>query len=375
MAGIGGLDMMVEMMMREFMRHKLRTALTALGVTIGIFLVVTVSSISEGVMYYVNDQISITSGLVTVTQADVPRYMMQQSEIDQNLVADVESLSGVQAVAPILMQTVSGVEITGTERGRENILRGVNIAVADGRELNAGSDEIIIGKSYAENNDYSVGDRIKLKEREFEIVGILEESGDTNIDNAVHMDLPVLQDLTDKEGIVSIMMVQPVSVDDADAIENAINDDFPDLSAATDKSIMNSVGDMLGQLNVMTFALGSIAALISGIVIMNVMIISVRERRRQIGTMKAIGATSRQILLTVVLESVTISVSGAVVGVMLGYSGAAFINGILASPIALVTPRLVAEGILFAVGIGVVSGLLPARQAARLNPIEAIRYE
>ncbi|MFH0956285.1 MAG: ABC transporter permease, partial [Candidatus Aenigmatarchaeota archaeon] len=193
MAGTGGFDMMVEMMMREFLRHKVRTALTALGVTIGIFLVVTVSSISEGVMYYVNDQISITSGLVTVTQADIPRYMMQGSEIDQNLVADVESLSGVEAVAPILMQTVSGVSITGTEPGRENILRGVNIAVADGRELSPGTDEIIIGKSYAQNNDYGVGDRIKLKEREFEIVGILEESGDTNIDNAVHMDLAVLQ--------------------------------------------------------------------------------------------------------------------------------------------------------------------------------------
>jgi putative ABC transport system permease protein len=375
MAGIGGLDMMMEMMMREFMRHKLRTALTALGVTIGIFLVVTVSSISEGVMYYVNDQISITSGLVTVSQADVPSYMMQSSEIDQNLVADIESLSGVEAVAPILMQTVSGVEITGTEPGRENILRGVNIAVGDGRELSPGADEILIGRSYADQNDYGVGDRIKLKEREFEIVGILEESGDTNIDNAVHMDLAVLQDLTGKEGKISIMMVQPVAADDASLIENAINDDFPDLSAATDKSIMNSVSDMLSQLNVMTFALGSIAVLISGIVIMNVMIISVRERRRQIGTMKAIGATSRQILLTVVLESVTISVSGAVVGVLLGYSGAAFINTILASPIALVTPRLVAEGILFAAGIGVVSGLLPARQAARLNPIEAIRYE
>jgi putative ABC transport system permease protein len=138
---------------------------------------------------------------------------------------------------------------------------------------------------------------------------------------------------------------------------------------------MNSVNDMLGQLNLMTFALGSIAALISGIVIMNVMIISIRERRRQIGTMKAVGATNKQVLLSTLLEAVAISVSGAVVGIILSFGGAAYINMILMQPLALVTPRLIIQGILFAAFIGAVSGILPARQAARLSPIEALRYE
>ncbi len=366
---------MWEMMLREFERHKLRTILTALGVTIGIFLVTSVSSISEGVIYYVNDQIAITSGLVTVTQRDIPMYSIQSSEIDYDLVSDVENVGGVDEVAPILFATVSGVSITGTETGRENILRGVNIEVADGRDVEQGAKELVIGKAYADKNDYVVGDTIKLDESQFEIVGILEESGDNDIDNGVHTSLMALQDLTGKENTISIMMIKPVSPQDADKIEQTINDDFPDLQAATDKSISKSANDMLGQLNAMTFALGSIAALISGIVIMNVMIISVRERRRQIGTMKAIGATSRQILLSVILESVSISVFGAVIGIFLSYGGVTMINSLLPSDIALMTPRLVAQGILFAVFIGVVSGLLPARQAAKLNPIEAIRYE
>ena len=366
---------MWEMMIREFERHKLRTLLTALGVTIGIFLVTTVSSISEGVIYYVNDQIAITSGLVTVIESDIPSYSIQSSEIDYELVSEIESLGGVDEVAPILFATVSGVSLTGTEMGRENILRGVNIEVADGRDVEQGAKELVIGKSYAERNDYGVGDKIKLNDEEFEIVGVLEESGDSDIDNGVHTSLSALQELTGKEDTISIMMVKPLTPEDADVIEQTINDDFPDLQAATDKSIAKSVNETMSQLNAMTFALGSIAALISGIVIMNVMMISVRERRRQIGTMKAIGATSRQILLSVVLESVTISVFGAVIGIFLSYGGVTMLNSILPSNIALMTPRLVAQGILFAAFIGVVSGLLPARQAAKLNPIEAIRYE
>ncbi len=366
---------MWEAMLREFGRHKLRTILTMLGVTIGIFLVTSISSFSEGITYYVNEQIAITSGLVTVVEKGVFGFMIQMSEIDEELVEEVESISGIEAVAPILFADVDGISITGTDPEVEDIIRGVNIEIGEGRDHEEGANELVIGIDYAEKNDYVVGDTIKLEEKEFEIVGILEETGDSNMDSSVNMPLKDLQELTGNEGIISIMMIKPVSPEDVDFIEQAINDDFDDIQAASDKSIMNSVNEMTSQLNLMTFALGSIAALISGIVIMNVMIISVRERRREIGTMKAIGATNKQILLTILLEAVTVSVGGAIVGVLLSFGGASYINMILLQPFALVTPRLVVQGILFAASIGVISGILPARQAAKLSPIEALRYE
>ncbi len=364
-----------EIAFKEFERHKLRTFLTMLGVTIGIFLVTSVSSFSEGIMVYVNDQISITSGLVTVSERDLLSFQIQNSKVDQSLVDDVRSLSGVERVAELLFVSTDVGQVTGgTEEGSE-IFRGQSIVIEDGRDIERGQRELVAGRKIADSRGYGVGDVVKIEGADFEIVGIMEETGRDQLDNGISADLSVLQDVTGRENSISIMMVQPASAEDADLIERAINDDFEDISAATDKSIMNSVNDMLGQLSMMTFALGSIAALISGIVIMNVMMMAVRERRREIGTMKAVGASNKQVLASIVFESVSISAMGAIIGIALSFGGAAFLNSVLGSPLALVTPRLIVQGMLFACAIGVVSGLLPARQAAKLNPIEALRYE
>jgi putative ABC transport system permease protein len=368
--------MIYEMALKEFGRHKLRTFLTMLGVTIGIFLVTSVSSFSEGITTFVNDQISITAGLVTVRESGIPGFMVRNSKIDQSLVDEVRNIAGIEKIAEILFVNTDEVgSVTGTSPESNDLFRGSNIKLDEGREREDGQYEVVVGKKAADSKGFVVGDTIKIDGKDFEIVGKLEETGKDQMDNGIMTDLSVLQEVSGEKDTITLMMIQPSTPEDADRIEKAINDDFDQIEAATDKTIMKSVGDMLSQLSLLTFALGSIAALISGIVIMNVMMMAVRERRREIGTMKAIGATNRQVLASIVFESVSISALGAVVGILLSFGGAAFLNSILGTPLALVTPRLIVQGMLFAVAIGLVSGLLPARQAAKLNPIEALRYE
>jgi putative ABC transport system permease protein len=367
--------MIWELAFRELERHKLRTFLTMLGVVIGVFLVTTVSSLSEGITSYVNEQISITSGLITVREKETPGFAIERSQIEKTIADEIRNMGGVEKVGEVLYVKYNGQTIIGVSPEHRDLIRGVDIKIEEGREYESDQYEVVLGKKIAEESGYSVSDVITIFDKKFEIVGILEETGKNQIDNSIFMDLSVLQDISNKKEFVTLIFVQPSRAEDADLLEQEINDNFDEVKASTDKSLMNLANKTLSQLNLMTFAIGSIAALISGIVIMNVMMISVRERRREIGTMKAIGATNKQILFSIVFEAILISFFGAVLGLILSFSGTAFLNTILLRPLALITPRLILQGILLSISIGIISSILPARHAARLNPVEALRYE
>ncbi len=369
--------MMREMVARELMRNRLRTALTVLGVAIGILLIVSLSSISEGINVMVNQEIGFTTGLISVIHSGIDFQNIFYSQVDEDLVQEFSTIPGVDDTSGFIMGFADVGWVGGIDFDKMDLFSGFNVDLDDGRWPESGAGEVALGPKAAKSFGVSVGDSIKIDGKEYEVTGISRESeGDT--DSAIITSIATAQDILGMEGKVTMIVVSPANVADSRDIADYINEvysDSDDVVAGTDEDVRKFAAQMTGQLSAMTFGLGSIASIIAGIVIMNVMFMTVRERRREIGVMKAIGATNRQVLVEIVSEAIAISLAGAAIGLFLSMFSVDFLNIFLGSRLAIITPGLVTTSVLFALFIGIAAGIAPARRAAMLNPIEAIRYE
>jgi len=215
---------------------------------------------------------------------------------------------------------------------------------------------------------------LTIRDKKYEVVGILEELGVPD-DDTIMADLEITQEITGVKDEVSVAMVKPVNPEEASILAREIERNFEGVQAATDEEVMAEITELTSQLSVMTFGLGSIAALIAGLGIMNVMFMSVRERRKEIGVMKALGATTIQILGQVVLEALIMTLIGAVIGLVLSTLTVGGLNISLGMTLAKITPGLVVTILIYAVFLAFLSGFLPARQAAKLQPAVVLRYE
>jgi len=170
--------------------------------------------------------------------------------------------------------------------------------------------------------------------------------------------------------------VVPDDIRKIESVANDIESEFDDLSAQTQTELANQASQIVDTIRIFTFGIAGISAVVGGLGVMNTMIMSVMERKREIGIMKAIGATNRFILTQILLESIIITLIGGVMGLILGSLGSfslRFISENLAH--AAVTPQLALGSLLFAIILGLFGGFYPAWKAAKLDPIEAIRYE
>ena len=366
--------MIVDMAFRELGRRKLRTALTILGVAIGILLVTTMASVSEGINVSIDENIEYMSGFIIVSEEGLTLEMSMLSRIDEDLANEIGQLPDVDDYALMMIGTAPGY---GTVQGfppNAMEIMGYDIGYEEGRLFYEGEPELLLGSKFAENNGLGVGDELTIRDKKYEVVGILEELGVPD-DDTIMADLGTAQEITGVEDEVSMLIVKPINPDEAYILAREIERNFEEVQAATDEEMIAEVRELTSQLSVMTFGLGSIAALIAGLGIMNVMFMSVRERRKEIGVMKALGATTKQILSEVILESLVITLIGAAIGLVLSTLTVAGLNISLGITMAKITPGLVITILIYAVILAIFSGFLPARQAAKLQPAVVLRYE
>lgn len=392
--------------LNEIRRNVMRSSLTILGVVIGVAAVITMVTIGGGATVQVTEQIaSLGTNLLIVTPGQ-RMGMGQRAAAPPFQMDDVEAISReigtVAAIAPISSQPVTAVfgnaNWSTTVMGTDNqYFRVGNWALEAGREfteseLRAGSAVCVLGATVRRevfgNQDPS-GSKIRLGKLSCVVIGTLLSKGQSTLgrdrDDAVLIPLRTFQRRLAGNQDVSLIQV---SVRNGASTERA-EEDISELmrkrrhisvSEDDDFTVMDlkEITKMLaGTTQVLTALLGAVAAvslLVGGIGIMNIMLVSVTERTREIGIRLAVGALEREVLTQFLVEAVVLSAFGGGVGVVL-----ALVVSVLASR-ALNVPfvfnlGIVIVGFLFSVGVGIVFGYFPARKAARMDPIEALRHE
>ena len=383
---------------------KMRTALTMLGIIIGVASVVALVSVAQGATKGISDRLqSLGTNLITVspgaTRTGVTRSAAGSATTltldDANALA---GLDGVQAVAPQL--TTNKLVLAGTQNETTRIvgttpgyLPVFAYEMWVGSFLNQASVDhnmrvAVIGSGTADNlglTDTSIGSTIYVGGLPFELIGIMQaKGGSTTADDQVVIPLSTAHELFIGSSSVSSIGLSATSSDAIDAVSaeitamleqrHGITNGVDDFTIATQAQLLGTVSGVSDVLTLLLAVIASISLLVGGIGIMNIMLVSVRERTREIGIRKAIGARGRDILSQFLVEAVVVSLAGGLIGIALGVA-ASFGIGTYAGWGFVFNPATVVVAGGFSLMVGIVFGVWPASQAARLDPVVALRYE
>lgn len=389
--------------------NKLRSVLTMLGIIIGVGAVIAMISIGLGVREKVQDSIaSLGSNLIIVTPGASSAGGSRQaagSSITltyKDAQAIGREVGGVNYVAPSVgrgFQLVAGNQnwtstVTGTT---PDYLAVRNLEVESGsfftsRDLDNRNRVAVIGPTVATSlfGDTSpIGQTVRINKSPFTIIGVLASKGQSM--GGMDQDDTVLIPLTTaQERLLGVTNIQAISIqaaspevidqtqEDITALLRARHglqaDEADDFSVRNLVSVMNTANETTGTITLLLGFIAAISLLVGGIGIMNIMLVSVTERTREIGIRKALGARFRNILLQFLIEAVSIGVAGGIAGILLGV-GASFTISAFAGWKPVISVAAIVVSFAFSVLIGLFFGLYPARKAALLDPIQALRYE
>jgi len=377
-------------MIKNPFRNRTRATLAIIGIAIGIATIVALGMVTGGLQSSTQSTLKAGSAEITVTKIGSGNFGSSGGILDESLITDLENTNGVKDTAGILrvnsnVSTPSGGSGFGSMGGflvngiDSSKLALVGIDSVNGTIFtNGSSNEIIIGKTVAQNLNKTVGSTIDIYGTEFEVTGIFE-SGNFIYDTGAFTSLSTLQNLTNNTGKVSYIQVKVNDNANASQVSKTIQDERPnDLSATTAVDQANRINQSLGMIDTASWAISLLAIVIGGVGVINTMIMSVFERTREIGVLKAVGWKDRRILGMILGESIILTLVAAVVGIILGIVAVEIIFKLFITSQsfeAVLTMDTLLKAFGVALLVGIVGGLYPAYRASRLAPTEALRYE
>ena len=399
---------MILLALREIRRNVLRSSLTMLGVVIGVAAVILMVTLGSGATASVAEGISkLGTNLLDVRPGQGFRGPGgARTRSDPFTLDDVEAIrqeiAGLRAVAPVASQPTQVIygnenwstSVTGTDN---DYFEARDWSVASGRlfnesEIRTGRPVCIIGSTVRDklfSGQSPLGDKVRVEHLSCEVVGVLESKGQATF-GGDQDDVLVLPLRTFQRRISGDRDVSSITVSAQDGVSlEKVQQDLERLMRQRRHVVPGKeddffVGNMeqlvstlTGTTRVLTALLGAVAAvslLVGGIGIMNIMLVSVTERTREIGIRLSIGARAREVLAQFLVEAIVLSSFGGLLGIAIGVAGSAIAAPLLRVPF-LFQPGIIALAFLFSAAVGIVFGYFPARQAAQLDPIDALRYE
>jgi putative ABC transport system permease protein len=395
--------------LRALARNKMRSALTMLGIIIGVGAVIAVVSIGQGAQYMVQQGIQAMGTNVVFIAAGSGRpggirvgYGGVKTLTIDDMKAILREIPLIKEAAPSVSsrrQVIYGnqnwsTSVTGTTPNFFEI-RNWSIqagSVFSDEEVDLAANVCVIGTTVARNlflDENPVGKTMRIGNLPFRVDGVLESKGQNVIgqdqDDAIYAPYTTVQrkisgitwvqfiNASAISPVASVAAVNPITslLRERHRIRPGDDDDFFVRTQSEVANLMNQTQ------SVMTLLLGGIASvslLVGGIGIMNIMLVSVTERTREIGVRMAVGATERDVQRQFLVEAVTLSMMGGAIGIFFGLVGSALISNFLSWP-TLVSIKAIVTAAIFSAAVGIFFGYYPARKAAQLDPIEALRYE
>ncbi len=359
-------------------RNKMRSLLAITGIAIGIATIVALGIITDGLKASTEETLKAGGADFTIVESNVSDMFL--SKIDESYVEKVKNIEGVNESVGVLTAVqpldddpyfvLIGIEPSKIKLSQIKIISGKTFRDTD-------ADEVILGKVAAEKHNKSIGDTITIKNRRYKIIGIFE-SGNLQQDGGAFISLKKLQEIEDKPNKVTMIYVKldkKAKIDEVtERVEKKYGDDLTTIASLED---LQSVDQGLNTIDTASWAISLLAIIIGAIGVINTMIMSVFERTREIGVLKAVGWRDRRILTMILGESIVLTLIAAIVGsffgvvaiqVLIALGMGNFINPVY-------NPEIFLRAFMVAFTVGILGGLYPAYRASKLAPTEALRYE